>query len=479
MLASPPLLPVTNNDNTNNRTFTKLLVQNSDVAQVANIVQLFHKRYIDFRLGETELVVEASTTSTTTTATGGECFQQNKIEPYHLISYHTVEKKKILEEDDNENNDDPYSSTLMGVWNCQISLSLTEKKPWNTTLIERVLLDQVNTSNASNTRRNHLAILLTLDLNEPSTVAPIVNSIVPLLQKVYQLFDDDLPSFGDPPPIKEQHNVELKDERDLQPFHEKKISADESNAKNNVLFFFTCILPIHDPSTFKEKQIQALLTYHLHRYAFLTNSSLVFVCPSAAATYREHESSSTAAAAGKALSSNGMDIITFTKIIYRLATSATLVEEDEGDTATMEEGIGDLLHKNYMFTPKDHDETMIETILRRNANCEGLWDVEKDSLPNILPLQQLPTTTRSRPQQQPNTATTDYNDDFWLSKLASSTIRFTEAPSTTSATTTSTAAVELPKSSRPSIPQEKKKPTTTDTTSIDPTSFFESLLKKS
>jgi hypothetical protein len=224
--------------------------------------------------------------------------------------------------------------------------------------------------------------------------------------------------------------------------------------------------------------MQALLTYHLHRYAFLSNSSLVFVCPTAAATYREHESTSTAVA-GKALSSIGMDIITFTKIIYRLATPAPLVEEDEGDTATIEEGIGDLLHKNYMFTPKDHDETMIETILRRNANCEGLWDVEKDSLPNILPLQQLPTTTRSRPQQPPNTATTDYSDDVWLSKLASCTIRFTEVPSTTSATTTSTAAVDLPKSSRPIIPQEKKKPTTTDTTSIDPTSFFESLLKKS
>lgn len=205
---------------------------------------------------------------------------------------------------------------------------------------------------------------------------------------------------------------------------------------------------------------------------------MVFVRPTATATttaHREHESSTSITASGKALSSNGMDIITFIKIIYRLATPTSAVEEEEEDTATTEEGIGDLLHKNHMFTPKDHDETMIESILRRNANCDGLWDVEKDSLTNILPLQQLPT---ARSRQQQHTATIDYSDDVWLSKLANSTMRFTEVPSTSTATT-STAAVELSKSSRPINPQEKKKPTTTDTTSIDPTSFFESLLKKS
>lgn len=263
MLASPLLLPITNN-HTNNRTLTKLLAQNSDVEQVPpNIVQLFHKRYIDFRLGETEVVAEASSTST---ATEVESSPWNKIEPYHLVSYHAIEKKKILEDDDDDDddgddNDDPSSNTAMGVWNCQITPPLTEKNPWNntTTFIERILLDQVTSSNPSNATSNHIVVLLTLDLNEPSTVAPIVNSVIPLLQKVYHLFNDNLPSFGDPPPDKEeeQQKEERKEERDLQSFHGSKSSSEESNnTKNNVLFFFTCILPNHDPSTFKEKQIQ-------------------------------------------------------------------------------------------------------------------------------------------------------------------------------------------------------------------------------
>jgi hypothetical protein len=206
-------------------------------------------------------------------------------------------------------------------------------------------------------------------------------------------------------------------------------------------------------------------------------SSLVFIRATAPHSRDQEPTNTTTTSTTITQSSNGMDILTFTKVLHRLGVPASLVEEEEVVETTssseekFDEEIGELLHRNYMFTPKDHDPTMIETSLRRNANCEGMWEVEKDSLAMILPPQQLPTTKSRSQQQQP---TMDYSDDVWLSKLASSTIRLAEA---TSIATTN----EPSKSSRLIIPQEKKKTTstTTGTTTIDPTSFFESLLKKS
>lgn len=164
-------------------------------------------------------------------------------------------------------------------------------------------------------------------------------------------------------------------------------------------------------------------------------------------------------------SSVGIDILKLTNILYRMAspvieqTDETVsADEDETKETTKE------LDSKWLFTPDDHDPAMIETTLRRNARCEGAWDVENDSLLAILPQPEKPERL---PKQQ-----TNYDDNIWLGKLAS-TVRVTE--NATAVSTTGSSGDAKGKSTS-SAPMEKKKSLPVSAT--DPTSFFESLLKK-
>mmetsp|Transcript_29519 Transcript_29519/g.42228 ORF Transcript_29519/g.42228 Transcript_29519/m.42228 type:complete len:181 (-) Transcript_29519:19-561(-) len=164
-------------------------------------------------------------------------------------------------------------------------------------------------------------------------------------------------------------------------------------------------------------------------------------------------------------SSVGIDILKLTNILYRIASPVNVqtdntvtVDEDETNETTAE------LDSKWLFTPDDHDPAMIETTLRRNARCEGVWDVENDSLLAILPQPQKPERS---PKQQ-----TNYDDNIWLGKLAS-TVRVAENANAVSTTSSSGDAKGKLTSS---APMEKKK--SLPVAATDPTSFFESLLKK-
>ena len=201
-------------------------------------------------------------------------------------------------------------------------------------------------------------------------------------------------------------------------------------------------------------------------------------------------------------SQSGMDISTLSNILFRVALAlppapaAVLGDQDEeGNTTTAAnatetndnevnntEGI---VAAKFIFSHHDHDSTMIETTLRRNASCEGFWNVERDSLLVALPprLAESGNKDISGASQKPDTTASEYDDEIWMGKLAT-TVKMTDSnvANITTATYVSGVTTSVPSTTKGratsrdvTATTEKKKVATT----TDPASFFENLLKNS
>jgi hypothetical protein len=231
-------------------------------------------------------------------------------------------------------------------------------------------------------------------------------------------------------------------------------------------------------------KLQALVTYHLHRFSNFVSSTLIFINTTRATDDSEVEKPTI----------TGMDVVELRNVMYNLSlgklpggeavavNGESRLGEDNGDASSSpDDGGGTMTVVKSLYLPADHDTGMIEGTLRRNATCEGSWDVEKDSLLAVLPpLLGGMGFGRHATQGAPTSSELDdeeYDDQQWMRKLAAS---IKTGASSSSAADSSRSAGEggsMKTSSQPSGNISKKKEKT-DKADPDAKSFFENLLKK-
>lgn len=355
-----------------------------------------------------------------------------------VLSYQAVEVGQPLEEGGDvlfghkrKTQKSLIQDPNLGVWNCCVP-----KKSQG--LVDQ-LLDVPNDAAAVPT------FCFTIDLKDPSRVEPTVSLLQEALVRhliqhppskaasataTTSLFHLRSAQFGLAPEDDESRVANVPDDNDKEVMFALMICAIVSPAS-----------ALDGSDAYKEKQAQALLLYHLRRYAASLKATLCFVrSPEESSKEQEEKQSSEQP----------------TMTVDQLAH--TWLELARGEAVTKEESLP-------LEDTKEPEETasygpgtqedLIETVLLRNAHCEGEWNASKDSLWRALPS---PKSESDKIAGGKNAS----GDEEWLSQLRGS-IGSLVAPAEP------TAVAEAPKETNKQ--QDKKE-------DAEVSSFFENLLKK-
>lgn len=196
---------------------------------------------------------------------------------------------------------------------------------------------------------------------------------------------------------------------------------------------------------YRAKQAQALLYYHLRRYAAALNATLCFVDDAGEIDSLVDDDP------------NDQPVVDPAQLAYifrELAAGKPL------NLSAPELGTGESSAFAYVYTMANHNPELIESVLLRNAHYPGEWDAAKESLWKVLPP---PRPAPSSPEARPDApAAAPVGDDPWLAELRDS---VATASSAFDATKTPAKAT--------------RKEVTPDSAQKDAavSSFFESLLK--
>jgi hypothetical protein len=190
--------------------------------------------------------------------------------------------------------------------------------------------------------------------------------------------------------------------------------------------------------TYKEKQAQNLVRYHLFKYASQIQCTLAFV--------RHHDQTSNAvtvvpsdeAAEEQSPASKGTDAMEgisvqdLSIVIRRLSQNlppmerveAMVVEEESGSEGTQvdtaEQGTSP---QPSIYAPGQYDTELIDSAYLRNASCPGVWNANEDDLTVALPPMTTTTTKGDTASGKEKTLVDTKRrggDEEWLTRLADS-----------------------------------------------------------
>jgi hypothetical protein len=177
---------------------------------------------------------------------------------------------------------------------------------------------------------------------------------------------------------------------------------------------------------YRESQVQALLMYHLRRYAAALNASLCFVRDQGGVgAGNEGTTTADAVDGGGGGSENAVASSQPTLSVHELAVvwsdlaqgKEVWMERNSIDStiSSTHEETGTIVEEQpKIYGPGHHHEELIESALLRSASYPGHWDAAKDSLWKILPPEQHQATSAV-------TATAvGVGDESWLSELRES-----------------------------------------------------------
>jgi hypothetical protein len=197
----------------------------------------------------------------------------------------------------------------------------------------------------------------------------------------------------------------------------ESVSDPDADCNTSVCLVICAKKPtIASNDNYREKQEQALLHYHLRKFAAAVNANLIFVSdnndgetnlevtPPLPLAQQENDNPTTA------LTQPSLTIAQVVACLAQLARGEPL------DTSGWDDETTDSIFSN-VYTPQNHNVELLETVVVRGAQYPGQWDATKISLWNILvPLQD---QTNNQNNQSVATMTTG-GDDAWLAELQNS-----------------------------------------------------------
>jgi len=362
---------------------------------------------------------------------------------YTAMTYQAIQVGAFKDEQEPKNR---HQNPDLGVWNCRVN--------------KETLLDSLLAKVTSRSR----TYCWTVDLSDSTSVEPSISLLQGALVRYL---------IENPPPEDEQRATSTTTLYQLQAsqfglavedkesnISEKNISEATAIIKTSIMI--CAILPVEkeevSESAYKTKQANALVVYHLRRFAASINATLCFVHPedsedSASSPMKEsQQQSQPQSQQQKEASQPAVTFDELSKLWKELALDKAIWETDDKENAN-DNDISEGSPVNVatpLYGPGRHQEDFIESVLLRNAHYPGHWEANKDSLWMALP------TTREAPSAE--TGPNDGDED-WLSQLRGSIAAAAAAPKPGATEETNA---------------EEKTPETQDVAVSD---FFASLLK--
>lgn len=407
---------------------------------------------------------------------------------YSALTYQAIQIGSQEEEEVKNRHQTPD----LGVWNCHVKNSSSggggsKAEP---------LVDALLATIATKVR----VFCLTVDLSQPNQVEPSLSLLQTAL--VRHLIENPPTDDADTP----ERKTATTSLYQLQTIEFGKANEDEAAAKQNsaaessssssfksitTTLMICAKLPsldatsenndTNDADTYKIKQAQTFVIYHLRKFAAALNCSLCFVHPPAqvsdpaAALVVAAESSSTPASTTSSSSLQPTaDYNTLSQWWRDLALDQAIWEGSSSDDPLVKSynEDGDKEERNNtaeeavtpetvvvampLYGPGKHQEDLIESVLLRSANYPGHWDASKDSLWVALPASKDPSDDVSGANGKAA------GDEGWLGQLRESIA----------------SAQDLPPPGANSSPEKQSQDDKKDGKDAEVSDFFASLLKK-
>jgi len=482
---------------------------------------------------------------------------------YEIVSYQAVQvPDSLLSSSSRTNsnnkpgiNDSNHISPNLGIWDCRMLHGAHGEK-----LLSRVLSDAVLRldGDADGNGSNVPTFVLTLDMEDPSSIHSSVERMVRVIKAFCyggeesssnnnkkEKGADNNDSDCETPKLMKGSTflTTLKSTKfgialsETPKEEEKGGEEQESKAieEGSVNIILCAILPksfisfddnTTNSMTYREKQAQYLVSYHLQKYAAELNCTLCFVRTREAedeergdkndnyggegggvgeekddiAEKKKKEDGSNDEVVGNAavleMIPIGMPVEELSMVLKRVSSRRW---DDVVDSSTSSEDGDDINNKKEerlmpsMYAPDSYDKELINSVFLRNASCPGVWDASKDCLWVAL-RGNTEMATASKSSADSNIAgkgarAVSLGDENWLGKLAESVSSLTGGVGIVGADNASvksgksaksgsiksrSTSGKSPMSKRP----DKKKRPATKVGNKDVANFFEDLLKK-
>mmetsp|Transcript_21063 Transcript_21063/g.51834 ORF Transcript_21063/g.51834 Transcript_21063/m.51834 type:complete len:410 (+) Transcript_21063:133-1362(+) len=332
---------------------------------------------------------------------------------YTAMTYQAIQVGAFKDEQEPKNR---HQNPDLGVWNCRVN--------------KETLLDSLLAKVTSHSR----TYCWTVDLSDSTSVEPSISQLQGALVRYL---------IENPPPEDEQRATSTTTLYQLQATQfglavedkesnitEKNIGEATASIKTSIMI--CAILPVEkeevSESAYKTKQANALVIYHLRRFAASINATLCFVQPEDAASennpsspMKESQQSQPQSQQQKESSQPAVSFDELSKLWKELALDKAIWETEDKENASDNDNTegSPVSVATPMYGPGRHQEDFIESVLLRNAHYPGHWEASKDSLWVALP------TAREAPQAETGT---DNGDEGWLSQVRESIASAAEAP---------------------------------------------------
>ena len=351
----------------------------------------------------------------------------SKVTGYTAMTYQAIQSGLASEDQELKNR---HQNPDLGVWDCRVGQEFDENNK------QVPLLDSLLAKVASHVR----TFCWTVDMSDSTTVEPTISLLQGAL--VRHLIEN-------PPPEEEQRQTSTTSLYQLQATQfglatddkesnitEKKISESTESVKTCIMI--CAILPEEkeeiSESAYKTKQANALVIYHLRRFAAAINASLCFIQPEKDNATPENpgQSSGTSPnqeslqqpqqnrvseASQPAISVDELSLLwkdlALDKEIWNTDASNENSNVDSGE----ETQVANIATP--LYGPGRHQEDFIESVLLRNAHYPGHWEANKDSLWVALPTASENKSTDAGPVT---------GDEGWLAQLRESIASAADAP---------------------------------------------------
>jgi hypothetical protein len=355
----------------------------------------------------------------------------SKVTGYTAMTYQAIQVGSFSDDQELKNR---HQNPDLGVWNCRVGKEVNQNN------IQVPLLDSLLAKVTSHVH----TFCWTVDLSDSTTVEPTISLLQGAL--VRHLIEKKTPQEEDTRKTSTTSLYQLQatqfglatDDKESN-ISEKNI--DESSEAIKTSIMICAILPIDkeevSESAYKTKQSNALVIYHLRKFAAAINASLCFVQPEeekqmpvavnpAKNTSTSSMNDSQQPQQQRGVSESSQPAVSFdelSKLWRDLALDKKVWDTDfsnENSNANdAHEVQAPALIATPLYGPERHQEEFIETALLRNAHYPGHWEASKDSLWVALP-------TTSESLTADSGAST--GDEGWLVQLRESIASAANAP---------------------------------------------------
>jgi hypothetical protein len=329
----------------------------------------------------------------------------------------------------------------LGVWNCCV----TGRHSGNSSTTTEPLADSLLKIPSQKQKQQALdTFCFTIDLSQLQKVEPSISLLQEALVRYLIARPSTTTASSEIPIPSATRTTSLYELRSAQfglaAQDESAASAtaapDEGDRKVSIALMIAAVLPTAangqaDTSDYRDKQAQALVVYHLRRYAAALNASLCFVQDkgyknSSAATTAEDAGGQNDTAADVVQDQSHQPTLSVKELAFvwsELAqgravwnTETSHSEHTEEASPEGEEVADKAMTHPKIYGPDNHSEDLIESVLLRNASYPGHWDAAKDSIWKVLPAQD-PAVSATK---STDAGKESKGDEHWLSELRES-----------------------------------------------------------